>query len=313
MHKRCFHKIRKTFSDAQTNFAILGNIDDFCRMKVMIEDREGMMSHYLRHYFGDCELLSAESAAHPDLVVACACRNLPEAEAVDTNMAVMERLLNSLEDRVPSRFVYISSSEVYAPDSGEDIEEDHPAWAVGKTGQACALCEGRVREWCAGRGVRLTLLRPATMLGCGMGGWIEEFFRDVVSGRYIHVRGNDARISLVMALDVAEAVWRLNGVGGLYNLSDGRSYTYIDIADAMTANAGAMKRMTHLPGKWADVAWRIARFIPAVSASLSPAIRERRSKTLTLGNARALAAGCRFHDVAAVMRREDKDYPYEDK
>lgn len=44
------------------------------------------------------------------------------------------------------------------------------------------------------------------MFGNGVGGETLRMFRDAVNGRYIHICGNDARLSIVTAYDVARAI-----------------------------------------------------------------------------------------------------------
>lgn len=298
-------------------------------MNILITGWNGLLGRYLMQEFASdkpltlsrneesdirCDLSSEvpviPEGKAPELVIHAA-GSQSETDALAVNLEGTKNLLEGLEKAVPEKFVYISAANVYASDSGENIDEEANTWATDKVGQSKALAEQGVKDWCRKHNVILTILRPATMYGTGMKGAAHEMFLDVVNGRYIHIRGNDAKTSAVMALDVARAARRLAGEGGIYNLSDGNAYTYIDLADAMSANAGAMKRMTHLPRKWADTIYRFGRFIPLVSRSLNPQLLEARSRTLTLSNRKASEAGVKFHSVGAVLRREDPDYPYE--
>lgn len=237
-----------------------------------------------------------------------------ESDAVKTNHTGTIHLLRALEEHPPKRLVFISSWEVYSPDSGEEVEEGHRLWAATKTGQSKATAETALREWSAEHGVVLTVLRPARMFGKGIKGEMKRMFSDVVSARYIHVRDNDARLSLVCAIDVAEAAARLRGIGGTFNVTDGTGTRWIDLADAMSANCGQMKRQTFLPQQWARTAWRFAPWLLAVKASLDPAVLARRSKTLTLSDTALRTALPDWNPYAAidVIRRDNKDYPYED-
>ena len=298
-------------------------------MKILLTGATGMLGGYLfpllrdgnevktlqRH---DADIICDLTADTPDfgenifeLVVHAA--GSTEAEtALDLNLEGTRHLLHGLEGNPPKELVYISSWEVYSPDSGENVAEDHQTWAATKVGQSKARAEELVRDWCAQRGVTLTILRPARMFGKGVHGEMKRLFNDVVNGRYVHVRGNEGRLSLVCAIDVAEAVGRLHSIGGTYNITDGRHATWIALAEAMSANSGAMKRQTFLPKQWADTAWRLLPWIPAVKASLSPEVLAFRSKTLTLSDEaiRSVLPDWNPYPALDVINRQNPDYPY---
>lgn len=250
-----------------------------------------------------------------DLVVHTA-GSKSESDAFDLNLEGTKRLLKALEINPPKEFVYLSSWEVYShsPDSGEDVKEDHQLWASTKVGQSKALAEDLVSKWCTQHNVILTILRPARMFGKGINGEMKSLFNDVINSRYIHVRDNNARLSLICASDVAEAIKNLHSIGGTYNIADGKDASWIELAEAMSANSGAMKRQTFLPKKWADAAWRFMPWIPAVKASLSPEILSRRSKTLTLSaeSLRNVLPGWKPYPTIEVISRQHNGYPYQD-
>ncbi len=237
-----------------------------------------------------------------------------EEDALDLNLEGTRHLLEALTPNPPKKFVYLSSWEVYSPDSGEDVKEDHQLWASTKVGQSKARTEEMVRKWCADNDVLLTIIRPARMFGKGIKGEMKSLFNDVVNSRYIHVRDNDAKLSLVCAYDVAEAIKNLQSIGGIYNISDGHPTNWLKLAEAMSANCGAMKRQTVLPKKWADAAWRFAAWLPPVKASLSPETLTRRSKTLTLSNEalKSVLPEWNPYPTIDVISRENKNYPYRD-
>ena len=235
-------------------------------------------------------------------------------EAMSLNLEGTKRLLSALEEGVPDNFVYISSHKVYSRDAGEMVTEDTNTWASDEVGKSKALAEEYVRKWCDARGVTLTVIRPARMFGNGVKGETLQLFNDALSGKYIHIRGNDAKVSLVCALDVARGIKAVYEIGGIYNAADGHPVKYIDMVEAMTANAGAKKRMTHLPATWAEWVWRLGRWIPSIQRNLAPETVEARMKTLTLdGNHLAERARLSYHDTLAVIERKDRDYPYQIK
>ncbi len=255
-------------------------------MKILVTGASGMLGGYLlpilkkednvvtslqRH---DADIICDLTKDTPDFgqktfdLVVHAAGSHDETDALDLNLEGTRRLLESLDANPPKEFVYVSSWEVYSPDSGEEVKEDHQLWASTKVGQSKARAEDLVGKWCAEHDVLLTIVRPARMFGKGVKGEMKVLFNDVVNSRYIHVRGNDAKLSLICASDVAEAITMLHSVGGIYNIADGIGAKWIDLAEAMSSNSGAMKRQTFLPKQWADAAWKFASWIPAVKASL---------------------------------------------
>ena len=298
-------------------------------MKILLTGASGMLGGYVlpmlrelgdvttlqRH---DADIICDLTADTPDFgektfdLVAHAAGSTEDDIAFDLNLEGTRRLLQGLEKNPPKEFVYLSSWEVYSLDSGENVTEQHQMWASSKVGQSKARAEQLVGEWCGQRNVTLTILRPARMFGTGVHGEMKRLFNDVVNSRYIHVRGNEARLSLICAADVAEAIKSLHAVGGTYNVSDGKDATWIALAEAMSANSGAMKRQTLLPNKWAETAWKVASWIPAVKASLSPETLALRSKTLTLSDSAIREAIPEWSPYPAikVITRQCESYPY---
>lgn len=232
-------------------------------------------------------------------------------KAMALNLEGTERLLEALENNPPECFVYVSSHQVYSRDAGEEITEDTNTWATTEAGKSKALAEEKVKKWCERNEVTLTIIRPARMFGTGVKGETLKLFNDALSGKYIHIRDNNARVSVVCAYDVARAIENVYEKGGVYNAADGNPVRFIDLVEAMTANAGAKKRMTHLPATWAEWLWRLGRWVPFIQRNLAPHVVEERMKTRILdGSKLSRVAGIDYHDTISVIERTDRDYPY---
>ncbi len=106
-----------------------------------------------------------------------------DADALELNLEGTRRLLDSLASNPPKEFVYISSWEVYSPDSGEDVKENHQLWASTKVGQSKARAEEIVRKWAVEHGVLLTVVRPARMFGKGVKGEMKTLYNKVINSR----------------------------------------------------------------------------------------------------------------------------------
>lgn len=234
-----------------------------------------------------------------------------EKDAMEVNLEGTKRLVAALENNPPLKFVYISSYKVYSRDAGENIDEETPTWATSEAGKSKALTEQFLREWCDKKDITLSIIRPARMFGNGVKGDTLTLFNDALSGKYIHIRDNNAKVSLVCAYDVARGIKGIYKFGGVYNASDGKPVKLIEMVEAMTANAGAKKRMTHLPADWAEWLWRLGKWIPSIDRNLAPQVVENRMKTLTLdGSKFSQEANIQYFDTISVIERTDKNYPY---
>lgn len=280
------------FTDSENNFIITGE--------------DTMLGRHLVAELRKCASMDELTLFH------CAGTESDD-HAEELNVGATRRLLDSFGDVVPRRVVYASSWQVYSPDAGEGVDESRPTFARSAAGRSRAQTELLIEKWAARHGVTLTIVRPALIFGKGVEGDMLRLFNRVIKGHYVHIRGNDACMSAVTAVDAARAMVRLAGKTGIFNLSDGRAHTWLSLVEAMTANAGAQKRVTHLPARWAEWIYRFFRWLPIVEETLSSRALAPVSRTLVLDNSRVReATGIEFYDTVEVIARRDKDYPYED-
>ncbi|MCM1153513.1 MAG: hypothetical protein NC328_07665 [Muribaculum sp.] len=290
-------------------------------MKTLIIAPEGMLRRYLLEEFKADQCISVsldENTSLPvgtrfDLAVLAPSR---DSTVGDHSLPALRSILKSLaaKENLPGSLTLIGSDAVYSPDAGAGIDENTPLNPADAHGEFMAAAEREVKLWSEATGVGCTVLRAAMTFGKDVDGVAAGLFADVIGRRYIHVRGEEGRISVVTAIDLARAVRLTAGTTGVFNVADGSDPTWCRLAEAMSANAGAEKRMATLPAKWADVAWRYAKALPAVRASLSPAVRETRSLTRTLSSEKLqLASGWSPFNTLDVLARTDPDYPYCDK
>lgn len=297
---------------------------------ILITGASGMLGTYVAQQFADsniatlgrgsgntypCNLTLQSPSFGNDRfegVVHCAgTENEREANAL--NLDGTRRLLEALDANPPEWLVYVSSFRVYSGDAGEGVDERHLCMPDSVAGQSKLKAEQEVEEWARRHGVTLTIVRPARMFGSNVGGEMLTLFNDALNGGYIHIRGNGARLSLVTALDVAKAIKGVYKKGGIYNAADGNNPKWVELAEAMTANAGRAKRMVHLPPLMAEWLWRLGRWIPAVDRNLNPRVAAERMKTLTLDGTRlAEAASLTYYNTIDVISRTSPEYPYQE-
>lgn len=304
---------------------------DIITQRVLITGAHGMLGGYLRQIFADADILTLGLNQASDIVcdlrkdspripaeagIECvihAAGTEEDAEADALNLGGTLRLLDSLSSAPPKRFIFISSHQVYGDEGGEYVETLalKPVSAAGISKKAA---EEAVTEWAAENDVTLTILRPALMFGRNIKGEMARLFSDVIAGRYVHIRGNDAKVSVVTALDVARVAQSVYAQGGIYNVTDGRNPKFLELVEAMTMNAGALKRPMHLPAPWASAIWKFMRIVPIVDYMLNPEKLKKRGLTKTL-SADWLRENVDLHlyDTLRVISRQEESYPYEEE
>lgn len=223
--------------------------------------------------------------------------------------------LHDMGSPLPDTVVYLSSQRVYGMNAGHNVNEEGHISPTDKAGSRFARVESLLTEWAKANGARLIIVRAANIFGDGVNGEMLRLFNRVIRGHYVHVRGNDASLAAVTSVDVAKALIALanSDAEGIYNLSDGNEYTWLQLAEAMTANVGTEKRMTHLPPKWVKWIVRLFGRVPIVAETMSEEALSQTSRTLTLDNTKLRQViGLKFHNTLDVIARRDKTYPYKD-
>lgn len=80
----------------------------------------------------------------------------------------------------------------------------------------------------------VSILRPSLVVGTGMTGILMKMACGISRGTYYNVKGNESRLSVVHALDVARMVRLVEARGGDYSFSDGQSPLVSDLAEALS-------------------------------------------------------------------------------
>lgn len=238
-----------------------------------------------------------------------------ESDGSGLNPEAVPPTLDALHLPPSPTIIYLSSQRVYGMDAGSNITEEGRVAPTDKTGTKFARTEKLLTDWASRNKARLIIVRAGHIFGAGVDGEMLRLFNRVIRGHYVHVRGNEASLSAITSLDVAKALIALaeSDAEGVFNLSDGNEYTWLQLAEAMTGNTGAEKRMTHLPEKWVKWIVRLFGRVPIVAETMSPAALAPTSRTLTLDITKLRGKiDTQFHNTLDVIARRDKTYPYKD-
>lgn len=156
---------------------------------------------------------------------------------------------------LPESFIFISTVAVYGLDTGESVPET--ADLMGNTPYALSKIQAEqyLQEWCATKGVKLSVLRLPLVAGVNPPGNLGAMINGIKRGRYFSIGKADARKSVVMASDVARLLPSLEGVAGVYNLSDGYDPSFGELEEMIAEQHG--KRAPLAIPYW--MAWLMAK------------------------------------------------------
>ena len=172
-----------------------------------------------------------------DLVVHAAGDSRPEkAEPVNHQGTI--NLCKGLEANPPKEFVFISTVQVYGKTEGENFSEETVIEPTTNYGKSKHHAEMFLQQWCEKFGVILTILRPPLIVGTGMKGTLRSMVNGIYRGYYHHIKGNEARRSVIHATDVSTVVRKISPIGGAYNVTDGDNPSVYDLAEALAFRMG---------------------------------------------------------------------------
>jgi nucleoside-diphosphate-sugar epimerase len=257
-----------------------------------------MLGRFLCNEYNDCRVTSLGLDSANDIICDIA-NNKPalsvrfdtvihaagstyHENAMEVNLNGTINLCEALSNNPPQQFVFISSVQVYGIDSREDIDESTPANPTTPYGKSKLQAEQYLAQWCNSHNVTLSILRPALIMGTGMKGTLLSMVKGISDGYYFHIKGNDARRSIVHALDVAKAARLIAPIGGTFNLTDNTHPTVHDLAESIALRIGG-KRIYTLPRWCVNIAAKIGD-IMGDKAPLSSKKLQQITNTLTFNS-----------------------------
>lgn len=142
--------------------------------------------------------------------------------------------------------VMVSSTDVYDVSEGENIDENTatiPAHRFIKE-------ENEFIDFCNKKNLEPTILRCPHIVGTGMGGMMRRLVNGIYRGTYMHIKHNEARQSVIHAVDVASTARSIKGHTGIFNISDGSHPSIHDLAEAFAVRLDN-KRISDISPRWA--------------------------------------------------------------
>lgn len=203
----------------------------------------------------------------------------------DVNVTGTKNLLQGLEMKVPSTFIYISSVAVYGLEVGENISEDYPLLAVDAYGKSKIQAELIVQEWCEKNNVICSILRLPLLVGPNPPGNLGSMIKAIKHGYYFNIDGGKAKRSMVLANDVGQIIPTVAQIGGIYNLTDGYNPTFKELSELMSSQLGKSTPFS-IPKNLAKIMAKIGDFMSS-NAPINSNKLNKITSDLTYDNAKA--------------------------
>lgn len=215
----------------------------------------------------------------------------------EVRVVVVDSLPQAMPELAVSA-VMISSTDIYACREGRNISEEA---AIDET-SVWSKREKAFTAFCAEADVPCAVMRCANVVGTGMTGFPMWLAGRIHSGRMVHLRGNEAEVSVVHAVDTAAIAALLAGklaVGHRFepmNITDGSATRVDDLIDALAYRLNDK----HV--------WTVDGMMARVAAFLYDKSRYNElTTTRTFDDARQIAAteGYKMHVVTEYLRTHD--------
>jgi nucleoside-diphosphate-sugar epimerase len=165
--------------------------------------------------------------------------NLEKKQFYNVNVIGTRNLLHGLEkNRIPSKFVFISTVAVYGLSSGKMIPESSNLNAVDPYGESKLIAENLINEWCKKNNVICTILRLPLLVGLDAPGNFGSMLNGIKKGYYVNIANGKAKKSMVLADDVAKCILKVSEIGGVFNLTDGYHPSFKELSIEIATQLG---------------------------------------------------------------------------
>lgn len=212
------------------------------------------------------------------------------ARYIEREFSDFEVVYTLTDDVTVDVAVMISSTDVYDVAEGMNYDESTPV----KADSEYARQEKGFADLCSQHNLKPTILRCANIIGTGMIGLPMRLARGIARGTLMNVKGNEAAINTVHAVDVARVAHILVEKGETYNVTSGIDTTIPELINALAYRIKNKEVFTVGP--------KMARII------YGKTYLEQMTTTLTFNNMRmvhALPVDFAFSDVVAYMKNHD--------
>ena len=221
-----------------------------------------------------CDLLNQDAVDKAidscDVVIHCAAV-LPGHEDPDivwkVNVLGTKNVVNACIKHNCKRLVYISSDSVYGDGPTDNATEQQPIdtqyFKEGIYPQSKLEGERLVMEASVNHGLPYVILRPCMIYGPGLSPSTEVFLQWIGNGIKFLLGGGKSRLSILYVDDFADAIITASiidaSIGECYNISDGRTYSKLDMLRHIKWISGKPKYIIPIPAWLAHAGFFVAK------------------------------------------------------
>jgi nucleoside-diphosphate-sugar epimerase len=203
---------------------------------VPVNDAEYIVGEVTSHEVTDRFVQGCTSIIHLAGIAHSSLRTEAEKQhSYKVNVEGTRTVLNAAVRRGVQRFVFVSTTHVYAEHSGLDIVESAPVAASSYYSFTKIEAERLVRE-ASEQGMEVVIARPCLIYGPGARFNLDRMMRGIDRGYYFHISGRNPMRSFMSVENAARALAHLAGRGvpaGTYNLADANTYSLVDFANEL--------------------------------------------------------------------------------
>ncbi len=183
-------------------------------------------------------------------------------EITSANVSGTRNLLDACAGTSVTRFVHVSTTDVYGHPGGRDVDERHQASGFSNWyAQTKLAAEAEVKRAAAERALETVVLRPATVYGPRSREVILEITRAIRGGHMLLIDQGRAIAGLCYVQNLVDAVLLAiehpAAVGEAFNVTDGLAVTWRELTDALAAGLDCPPPRFSIPRAPAELLGRV--------------------------------------------------------
>jgi len=160
----------------------------------------------------------------------------------------------------PKTFIFMSTVAVYGIEEGHLVDESFATNGTSPYALSKLKAEVYLTNWANLRGIQLVILRLPLIAGENPPGNLGAMMKAIYKGYYLRIGNGEAKRSMVLASDVAQAIPNMLGCSGVFNLTDGMHPSFAAL-DTYIANH-FHKKVKVIPNAMASLVAKMGDFIP---------------------------------------------------
>ena len=160
----------------------------------------------------------------------------------------------------PKAILFMSTVAVYGKETGNQLDEESPLLGNSPYALSKIKAEQNIKSWSENNDVNHLIIRIPLVVGNDAPGNLGAIIKAIKSGYYFRLGNGEARKSMVLAEDIAEAIPQWIGKNGIFNLTDGCHPSLAELDEYIAEGLG--KKVRKLPVNFLKAIGKIGNYIP---------------------------------------------------